>query len=180
MSRIACHGTSWQFRLTFGILSTAHLPTSQLININCKTKLLTYAAAYTGTYQQDRASFLELSWAFLGVAKHALCDETQVQQGLLFNAKKTVSEYLEGSFMQETCSKMQNSAPNLWNFVYSLVQVDQRCAMPGNDDMDMEHADSHDNWEIDLGEIGGDEMNAMSCRGKHKNTPPQQLKTSRL
>lgn len=82
-----------------------------------------------------------LAWSIC-VAKEAICAEvhepSKVGHGLHFNAKKAMSEYLEGSFMREATDKMRSGAPRLWHFVQSLLdaRVDQRRAVP-NEDIEM-------------------------------------------
>src|ERR1700733_14198927 len=74
-------------------------------------------------YNQTGAIF---SWTFETV-KSKLCQElvalTDNDSGLHFNASKTSSDYLEGSFMQIAVKKIKHSAPFLWDLVYNLLDA---------------------------------------------------------
>ncbi|KAF8239098.1 hypothetical protein L208DRAFT_1239079 [Tricholoma matsutake] len=115
-------------------------------------------------YSQTGAIFL---WAFETV-KGKLCQELVAlmdsDSGLHFNASKTSSDYLKGSFMQIAAQKIKHSAPYLWDLVYSMLDANPSCrhAMVHNlnDAEVMEGLAAVE--EGDLGKIGGDnEMDMM-------------------
>jgi hypothetical protein len=74
-------------------------------------------------YSQTGAIFL---WAFETV-KGKLCQELVAltdSDRHHFNASKTLSEYLEGSFMQIAAQKIKHSAPYyLWDLVYGMLDA---------------------------------------------------------
>ncbi|KAM6504000.1 hypothetical protein JOM56_000943 [Amanita muscaria] len=98
-------------------------------------------------------------WAFETV-KTKLCQEvvvlTHQRNGLHFNASKTTSEYLEGSFMQTAARKIKEVAPNLWTLVNALLDANpaRRRAMPRSETQILEELAAQ--REGDLGEIGGE------------------------
>ena len=102
------------------------------------------------------------SWTFETV-KSKLCQElvalTDNDSGLHFNASKTSSDYLEGSFMQITAQKIKHSAPFLWDLVYNLLDANpsHRRAMVHNLDDAKIIEGLATVEEGDLGEIGGDD-----------------------
>ena len=59
--------------------------------------------------------------------KSKLCQELVAlmdsDSGLHFNASRTSSDYLEGSFMQIAAQKIKHSAPFLWDLVYNLLDA---------------------------------------------------------
>jgi hypothetical protein len=68
-------------------------------------------------------------WAF-ATLKNKLCQVvalTHLQCRLHFNASKTTSEYLEGSFIQTVAQKIEETAPYLWSLVTGLLDANPAC-----------------------------------------------------
>ena len=57
--------------------------------------------------------------------------------GLYFNASKTTSEYLEGSFMQTAAQNIKETAPYLWTLVNVLLDANpahRQAMLPSHSD----------------------------------------------
>ena len=74
-----------------------------------------------------------------------------------FNASKTTSEYLEGSFIQTAAQKIEETAPYLWSLVTGILDANPACqrAMPQSESQIINELAAQ--TEGDLGEIGGEE-----------------------
>ena len=125
----------------------------------CET-LLFEAEAICSDLLRHSTSDSVFSWAFATV-KNKLCQEvvalTHPRCRLHFNASKTTSEYLEGSFIQTAAQKIEKTAPYLWSLVTGLLDANpaRRHAMPQSESRIIDELAAQ--TEGDLGEIGGEE-----------------------
>ena len=135
-----------------GVLTT---PSS---DITFRETLLFDAEGICSDLSRHSTSDSVFSWAF-EIVKTKLCQEvvalTQQKSGLHFNASKTTSEYLEGSFIQIAAQKIKETVPYLWTLVNGLLDANpaRRQAMPSSESQIMEELAAQ--TEGDLGEIGG-------------------------
>ena len=90
------------------------VPTS---DITFRENLLFNAEGICSDLSRHSTSGSVFLWAF-EIVKTKLCQEvvslTHQKMGLHFNASKTTSEYLEGSFIQTAAQKIKETALYLW------------------------------------------------------------------
>jgi len=127
-------------------------------DITFREALLFDAEGICSDLSRHSTSDSVFSWAF-EIVKTKLCQEvvavTQKKSGLHFNAAKTTSEYLEGSFIQTAAQKIKETTPYLWTLVNALLDANPACrrAMPPSESQIMEELAAQ--TEGDLDEIGG-------------------------
>ena len=126
-----------------------------------RENLLSHAGDICSDLSRHDTSESVFLWAF-EIVNSKLCREvvslTHQKMGLHFNASKTTSEYLEGSFMQTAAQKIKENAPYLWTLVNALLDANparRRASHAGpSETQTMEQLAAQ--TEGDLGEIGGE------------------------
>ena len=97
-----------------------------LTHTQCPSFFVFEAEAICSDLLRHSTSDSVFLWAFATV-KNKLCQAvvalTHPWCRLHFNASKTTSEYLEGSFIQTAAQKIEETAPYLWSLVTGLLDA---------------------------------------------------------
>ncbi|KAF8229591.1 hypothetical protein L208DRAFT_1285878, partial [Tricholoma matsutake] len=124
--------TSYAFQqngLTIPMYIRGVLTEPSLDSTFCEALLFNMESICSDLFQHSTSDSVFL-WAFETV-KTKLCQEvvglTHWKNGLHFNASKTMSNYLEGSFMQTAAWKIKEAAPYLWTLVNALLDANPAC-----------------------------------------------------